>query len=476
MDVSRSRDLPQRFVFFKGRNFVRALALIFAVLAMIIGTRGVAGAFTPPVRISQPVSGATVSGSVNISCASSSKVLWVNFYVDGTKLASSPPYTINWNSTSVANGSHQISVNAYSSDNRLIGSRSETVYVANTIATPSPSPSPVIHFGTLPAHAQLPTGALCAGSVVPSSWEPRPENTQANNTIPTTAELIPFHAQPLNFSGGPPASDFQAVDGNYTGTTDMILRWAACKWGVDEDVLRAQALQESTWSSYTTGDLRTTQSQCEAGNWYGWQSGQGYCWQSYGIMQVKMSSYNAWPMAWDSTAFNADFRGAYWRACMNGDVQYYYGQTPSPGYPTYPNGTTDEMNWGCMGSWYSGSWYDSGSLGYIRSLQQLVSSKPWLTLPVGSSQSLVITAPANNQAVLGKIAIAINLNQSDPKACYACWSVDGVHQNCSPAIGPWTWDTRAYVLNGHHAIQVDAFTCSGIGPNYHAAENLKVAN
>jgi hypothetical protein len=256
----------------------------------------------------------------------------------------------------------------------------------------------------------------------------------------------------------------------------MIIRWAACKWGVDEDILRANAYEESTWSSYTTGDLRTDITDCEAGDWDGWDPVQDYCWQSYGLTQIKVASFNAWPMAWDSTAFNADFRGAYWRACMNGDVAYLDNLIPSPGYPTYPNGTTDQMTWGCMGSWQSGAWYDSGGLSYIATLQSLLAAEPWLSMPASPSPSLSLIAPANNQTVSGNVPVSISLDQNDPKACYACLSIDGVYQTCTPAVGPWTWDTNVHVLNGHHTIQVDAYTCAGGNPNYHAAVDVTVNN
>ena len=346
---------------------------------------------------------------------------------------------------------------------------------SNSSASAADTSNAKVYFHTLKPHATLRNGARCAQLVPQSSWEPRPENAQANVAIPPVSELGSFLAEPLNFIDGPPASDFRTVDGNYTGTTDMIIRWAACKWGINEDVLRAEAFQESTWSAYTTGDFRTAEADCVAGVWNGWQL-SGYCWQSYGITQVKMASYNAWPMGWDSTSFNLDFRGAYWRACMNGDVAYYYDQVPSPGYPAYPTGTTMQMMWGCMGSWYSGSWYDAGALTYIDELAALVEAKPWRTLPVGTSTSLTLLSPANNQTVSGSVAVTLNLDQNDPQACYACLSIDGVSQTCSPAAGPWTWNTNSYVLNGHHAVEVDAYTCSGAGPNYHAAAVVTVAN
>jgi hypothetical protein len=294
--------------------------------------------------------------------------------------------------------------------------------------------------------------------------------------IPTPASLASFYLQPLNFPDGPPASDFQNVDGNFSGTTDMIIRWAACKWGMDENLLRAQAFEESTWTATTTGDYSNNYASCVAGAWNGWQP-QGYCWESYGITQVKVESYNTWPMAWTSTAFNLDFRAAYWRACMNGDVKYYYFDIPSPGYPNYSaNGGTSQMQWGCVGSWFSGEWYDANALSYIASVQSLLAVKPWRALPARASSSLALLTPANNQTVSKSVLISIALNQADPKACYACLSIDGIHQTCTPAAGPWTWDTTHNVLNGTHAIQIDAYQCSGAGPNYHAAADVIVSN
>ena len=37
------------------------------------------------------------------------------------------------------------------------------------------------------------------------------------------------------------------VSGNFVGSTDEIIQWAAWKWGVDEDVIRSVAVTESDW-------------------------------------------------------------------------------------------------------------------------------------------------------------------------------------------------------------------------------------
>ena len=236
-----------------------------------------------------------------------------------------------------------------------------------------------MHFGNLPAEAPLPSGAQCAAWVRASSPESevRAENTPANMTTPTPDVLATFHARPL-FSPYAPASDFAAVDGNFTGTTDQILRWAACKWGIDEDLFRAQAWEESKWRQSAAGDERNDPNQCHAGAWNGWDGNS--CKQSYGILQVKVFDYNTWPEARDSTAFNADFRAAEHRACVNGDIKYLRERTPLPPYPPYPALDPDAQTWGCIGHWFSGGWYDKGALDYIGRVKEVLASRAWTRL------------------------------------------------------------------------------------------------
>jgi hypothetical protein len=99
--------------------------------------------------------------------------------------------------------------------------------------------------------------------------------------------------------------------------------------------------------------------------------------QRYGIMQMKYKSFGGWPLSKDSTAFNVDFRLAYQRACMNGDINYLLQRIPAAGYPQYPDGSTDEMLWGCMGDWFSGGWFDSDALKYIAEVKSLLIRRGW---------------------------------------------------------------------------------------------------
>lgn len=249
-----------------------------------------------------------------------------------------------------------------------------------------------LHFITLPAHAALPTEQYCAASI-PSTPETRPDNVPFNHTKPTVAQLLGFYKHPV-FGANPPASDFFRVDGHYTGSTDMILRWAACKWGIDEDVMRAQAWTESKWRQGGPnpgdggGDKRLLQSQCVQGGFTAlWNFGcSNCCYQSWGILQTKVYyAWGTWPMIKDSTAFNADYRGADQRACMNGDYANYFAsaaQQPNTYAIDIVSSNVQRILWGCIGMHYSGGWYTPNSLRYIGEVQGYLKTKPWLALQV----------------------------------------------------------------------------------------------
>ncbi len=94
---------------------------------------------TPPaVSITVPASGATVSGSsVSVSAAASDNVgvVGVQFELDGANLGSevtTPPYSISWNTTTAANGSHTLTAVARDAGGNTTTSSGVTVTVSNT--------------------------------------------------------------------------------------------------------------------------------------------------------------------------------------------------------------------------------------------------------------------------------------------------------------------------------------------------------
>ncbi len=137
--------------------------------------------------------------------------------------------------------------------------RSTTARVATRRPVGAPS-----HFRTLAPGASLPRGGRCAAWV---RSRPLPERKAVNR---------PFNQVTGHRVGSglfdPGATDPRAnsritarIDGGFTGTTQEILRWAACKWGIDEDLVYAQAAVESWWRQTTQGDLGSDASACAPG-------------------------------------------------------------------------------------------------------------------------------------------------------------------------------------------------------------------
>jgi hypothetical protein len=348
------------------------------------------------VTISSPKSGATVSGTVSIAAQYVAPVVWLNFYVDGNWVASSPPSAMPWNSTGVANGQHAIAVNGYNSSNALVATAATNVNVQNGSGpTPTPAPtgsgtpkptaspsataSPGGYYSLLPSGSALPSDSQCASGASGDNFEPVPQNAAENTYTPSASDLSAYVSKASGGEGGAPGSYLTRADGQFSGTTDAILKWASCKWGFDENVTRATAVNETHWRQTELGDI-----------------GNG---TSIGILQIKSRDYPSSCEAvassqntslvtdrtcysYLSTAFAADYKLAQQRACFEGKVSYMIGESPA-GYPSYPNGTPDQMMWGCVGWWYSGHWYDSGAVNYISQVKGYLSSQPWLSGGVG---------------------------------------------------------------------------------------------
>jgi hypothetical protein len=221
---------------------------------------------------------------------------------------------------------------------------------------------------TLPPGSSLPGDSTCASSVERSSFEPRPDNYTANHRVPTTQQIAIL--QSGSGDNTVPDATRKRVTGNFTGTTDEIFQWAGCKWGINVNIIRAQSVVESYWHQSNRGDWTTESSLCPPNTW----NGKG-CYQSYGMLQIKyIYSRTTWPMSREDTAFNVDYVYSYIRACYEGLISYLYERTPIGGYPRYHAGDI----WGCVGSHYSGGWYDQGAIKYINQVKAYLADKVWL--------------------------------------------------------------------------------------------------
>jgi len=223
-----------------------------------------------------------------------------------------------------------------------------------------------VYFHTLPPGATLPSGALCA-SLVDSS--PEPENRSANKAYNNRKG----HRVNANFfaTDAPAAQNLaRRINGDFTGSTIDILRWAACKWGIDQDIVFAQAAVESWWQQGTLGGWTTDSADCPPRNKLGQDGKPGECPVTWGILQ---NTYGAggWPAIARSTAMNADAAYAVWRSCYDG-YETWLNSMPRDGQ--YHKGDV----WGCVGRWFSGQWLNPPALGYISQVKDYMREKIWL--------------------------------------------------------------------------------------------------
>lgn len=211
-------------------------------------------------------------------------------------------------------------------------------------------------FHTLPVRTALPSGKECAARVQRGQPEPRPENTSANQFVPDHVS-IPIWG---DFTEEANQRFVPRIDGKFTGTTSEILAWGACKWGLDADIVRAVAVQESDWRQSTVGDKSHDPKDCVGG-------ATPPCPTSFGITQLKhLYLPGSYPLSQRSTAFNVDYYGARIRSCYEGWVTYLGGD--------YGPGDI----WHCVGWHWSGYWKDGGSAHYIMRVRHYLDTKPWL--------------------------------------------------------------------------------------------------
>lgn len=251
----------------------------------------------------------------------------------------------------------------------------------------------------------LPGDRRCARRVHKSRWEPRPDNYVPNHRMPHAAAVHrAFRIRPV--SGGNSTDRrwdtwlLQRVDGHYTGTTDEIFQWAACKWGLPDNVLRAIAVRESTWYQYeiyhsgrpvldwgmgdmmprgTPGATKFCNELAKYGRNYQKDFGVGICPRTFSIAGVMSWEAPSWgrmpgnqngtyPFNRRFTAFALDYLAAQLRGCYNG---WEFWLRDSGHY------RAGDL-WGCVGAWYAGDWHSSAANGYIKRVRTELQNRTWL--------------------------------------------------------------------------------------------------
>ncbi|KAA1397728.1 hypothetical protein [Aeromicrobium ginsengisoli] len=269
------------------------------------------------------------------------------------------------------------------------------------------APDPDGYFKTKPAGAwkSLPSDAECAREVHRSPWEPRPSNAKPNRTEPDRAAVRESLTSRPRGNGETYAARYNTwllarVSGQHTGTTDENIQWAACKWGISDNVLRAMAAAESTWyqglheadgscvEKRGCGDTvekatpasRTFCAEVNRfGHDYSRDYGEGICPRTFSIIGVMSWQDPDWgPMAKnqngtfpfnrDSTAFALDYAAAHLRGCMEGWIVWLSNR----------DGFERGDLWGCVGVWYAGDWEIPAAREYAARVKSLMDDRVWL--------------------------------------------------------------------------------------------------
>lgn len=269
------------------------------------------------------------------------------------------------------------------------------------------APDPDGYFATKPAGSwkSLPSDEDCDRQTRRSPWEPRPSNAEANRTQPDLSAVRESLTSRPRGNGSTYAAQYNQwllprVSGQHTGTTDENIQWAACKWGISDNLLRAMAAAESTWyqglreasgrcvEKRGCGDLveRATPASrtfCDELNRFGYDYSRDYdegvCPRTFSIIGVMSWQDPSWgpmsknqngtfPFNRDSTAFALDYAASHLRGCMEGWIVWLSNR----------DGFRRGDVWGCVGVWYAGDWKIPAARDYTARVKSLMDDRIWL--------------------------------------------------------------------------------------------------
>jgi hypothetical protein len=190
--------------------------------------------------------------------------------------------------------------------------------------------------------------AGAAAKVVRSAFEPRRANAAATHRVPTKSQLRAFQRQ-----SDQPYSHW--VTGRFRGTTDEVIQWAAAKWGLAPDLVRAVAAKETWWRMSHVGD---------GGD-------------SFGLFQVRRPFHCRGTLVCGlfrhDAALNADYYGSIIRSYYDGRQTWL--NTVSGNGARYAAGDL----WGSIGAWFSGRWHDGGAEAYVAAVKDYMAKRIWRT-------------------------------------------------------------------------------------------------
>lgn len=394
----------------------RGLLLALAVLGGETMTRTAGARTKPPIAAPTNLAAyATTDTTVTLTWNGTTKKF--SIYQDGVLVTTVQAFTYTFTGLTCEQ-SYQFSVVAIGTNGQRSAPALVTVSTAACAPVVGPGDGPPPSAGYSPMgdivlpgggrYLSLPDSAAAAALVTRSTWEPRPLNTKRNNVLVDAAAVhAAFAARPLavdnNYDALWDSWLLPRVDGQFQGTTDEIFQWAAFKWGLPDNLLRAIAVRESTWHQYLVypsqrpvinwgcGDMfPDTEDRAAAEAFLSYVAGFGHdyrvdfgaghgpktfsiigcmSWQAPSWGQMPNNQNGTFPFNRDSTAFAVDYLAGHLRGVYEGWEHWLVS-----GGTNYAAGDI----WGAVGSWYSGDWHSAAADGYISRVQAELANLTWL--------------------------------------------------------------------------------------------------
>jgi hypothetical protein len=202
-----------------------------------------------------------------------------------------------------------------------------------------------------------------------------------NDYVPTDAQIRSYRdsrtslgERLLHFN--PYVRYVDGRDGMRRPSTDDLIQWAAHKWGIPENWLRAEYVVESYWNQFQLGDDTRV-----SPRWYDLYPDQSRIphtsnvYQSLGIAQVRWTPNGSLgpgtePLRWESTAFNLDEQAA--------RLRFYY-DNPSGARSSWGDQTYAPCEkWRSIGGWYRPyPWGNAAQASYIGAVRTALNGRDW---------------------------------------------------------------------------------------------------
>jgi Concanavalin A-like lectin/glucanases superfamily/Domain of unknown function (DUF1929)/Bacterial Ig domain/Kelch motif len=440
-------------------------------LAQMIQVTGTAPADTQPpaVSITAPVAAATVSGSVSVSASATDNVgvSKVQFTLDGASLGSpltAAPYALNWDSSTVANGSHTLSATASDAAGNASTATGVTVTVSNAVTPPAIT-------------AVTATNVTSTGATV--TWTTsKPATTQVEygtttaygSTSALDNALVTSHSQGLSGLGpsttynyavlSKDANGISATSANFTFVTaapapTLLVGDQKIEAGADSNLAGfGEAFQ---YTATTTGTANAVYLYVDTGNTasqvtVGLYADNGANKPGTLLAQGTISAPKAG--AWNSTTISSTPISAgakYWIALLgpNASGTVKFRDVGSGGPSIMSSQTTLSA---LPSAWSSGASYANSPMSAYVAGATTVDTQP---------PTISISTPAGGASLSGSTTISASASDNVGVASVQ-FTLDGNNLGSPVTVAPYsvTWDTTT-ALNSSHTLGAKASDAAG---------------